>query len=232
MKPSCQPAALHGLPGPEERTGFTLIELLVVVAIIGVLAALLLPALASCKERSRICGCASNMRQIGLAMRMYADDHQDEFPRSQHSAFAHGTQPWGLLLAPGLGAKSTAGTDALPAVYRCPSHRKAPPWSYGLNVYLEVSPDADDYAGSPQTWRHAENVPSPSATILLAEVPGTADHVMPHFWTTLSDCTDVDACRHGGKANYLFVDNHVECLRLQDTYDPQNHVDRWNPRAR
>ncbi len=99
---------------------FTLIELLVVIAIIAILAAMLLPALSSAKQKAWTISCNSNLHQIGLGMRMFADDNNELYPESG------GYIPWGTIDTGGSGKASwmeqifpyTVNTN----VYRCPGN--------------------------------------------------------------------------------------------------------------
>jgi prepilin-type N-terminal cleavage/methylation domain-containing protein/prepilin-type processing-associated H-X9-DG protein len=212
------------------RRAFTLIELLVVIAIIAILASLLLPALSHAKASAQSIKCLSQMRQVMLAARFYADDNDDLFPRSQHSAFANRQLPWERALAPGLGAKDTMWTNLLQGVYHCGADEQAQHLSYGMNYYFELG-ENDDYPGKPQTWCKLCQVPRPSSTIFFTEVLSAADHVMPALnWTTIADAeTDVASKRHRQKSNYSFVDGHAEARKLSSVYNPASGVDLWNP---
>jgi prepilin-type N-terminal cleavage/methylation domain-containing protein/prepilin-type processing-associated H-X9-DG protein len=105
------------------KPGFTLIELLVVIAIIAILAAILLPALASAKQKAWKTSCTSNLHQIGLSLRMFADDNSELYPESGNDIH------WGTIDAVTQKASwmeqmlSYAGSTN---VYNCPGNVQLP----------------------------------------------------------------------------------------------------------
>src|SRR5436189_5131279 len=68
----------------QRQTAFTLIELLVVIAIIAVIAAILFPVFAQARAKARQAACFSNLRQIGVALGMYVQDHDEHLPNGCH----------------------------------------------------------------------------------------------------------------------------------------------------
>ena len=106
-----------------EKRAFTLIELLVVVAIIAILAALLLPALSQAKEKGRRTSCVSNLRQVNLAIRLYADDCSDSLPvLPDPNPYPNGVGAYYKQLVKGyLGLTGPASPNE--KVFICPSDR-------------------------------------------------------------------------------------------------------------
>lgn len=102
-------------------TAFTLVELLVVIAVIAILAALLLPALSQAKQKAERTHCQNNLRQLGLALNLYADEHNQfptcfrRVPAGRGAANPKGSEVslWNALILPYLGNNS--------GVFNCPS---------------------------------------------------------------------------------------------------------------
>ena len=168
------------------------------------LAGFLLPALSRAKEKARATQCLNNLKQIGLAMVMYANDNNEALPRSQHTG-----ESWIGTLQP------YTGTN----VYYCPSDpNKQRLYSYALNDFLLPKPEGSDLPDYAKTT----SVPHTSETFFIAElgakILGT-DHF--HFADVEDGGGDyspngfkgeVDVRRHQNTATYLFVDGHVERL--------------------
>lgn len=109
-----------------EHQGFTLIELLVVIAIIAILAAILFPVFAQAREKARGGSCLSNVRQMGLAAVMYAQDHDEIYPGMwQWSPFA--IRDHAQYILPGQTINPEKDCQTCPyvknaQVYTCPSN--------------------------------------------------------------------------------------------------------------
>ena len=133
------------------RRGFTLVELLVVVAIIALLISILLPAMKQAREAAQLVVCRSNLRQIGVAMFVYAAENHNHIPAPLGTDY-DSNQPrttgtcWAEAIAPALGRPITWDTDAAPLdikipVLACPLDPLGETWnkrvqlrSYMLNI--------------------------------------------------------------------------------------------------
>ncbi|AHF90708.1 N-terminal cleavage protein [Opitutaceae bacterium TAV5] len=215
----------------KKPSAFTLIELLTVIAIIGILAAIIIPTVGVVRGKAKAVTCASNMRQIGTAMLTYASDNKNHFPYGYGYPLSDGNtvqDTWLVALSPYVGLENRLGKNPLPraeGVLLCPAYnydavaRKIP---YGYNPNIDPRNDGNR---SPR-WNYNAIIGTPSRLFLVIETDTSGDFYLSIYGL---------ARRHPGDiANFLFADGHVEAIK-----SPQPgiyHVDgeggggdnRWN----
>jgi prepilin-type N-terminal cleavage/methylation domain-containing protein/prepilin-type processing-associated H-X9-DG protein len=202
------------------RRAFTLVELLIVIAIIGVLIGLLMPAVQHSRAAARRTHCASNLRQVGLAVMQYCDIHQGYFPQTAHTVDEadRRQQCWIYTVAPFM--------EHVDQIRICPDD----PWdqerleaeltSYVLNSYITID--------VPGAILNRELLGAASKTVVafeLADAKGVAphnDHNHSYTWfstsnqkkglvlTAIRGDTQID--RHDRASHFLYADGHVELV--------------------
>lgn len=207
------------------RGAFTLIELLVVIAVIAILAGMLLPALSRAKAKAGQASCLSSMRQIGLAMHMYADDNNGFLPTSTHGGDTNAS--WIYQLAPYL--CQVDRIRVCPADPQRGGRLTNNGTSYILNEYTSVDV-VDPFGNATASHRKLSSLRRPTETITLFECSNDqtpsifADHTHSRNWSSWQAVTaDIQPDRHApggsrgdhstGVANYLYADGHVKALQ-------------------
>jgi prepilin-type N-terminal cleavage/methylation domain-containing protein/prepilin-type processing-associated H-X9-DG protein len=208
--------------------GFTLVELLVVIAIIGLLLAVLMPALGKAKAMARRTVCSSNLKQIDLAMHSYLSISDDTYPAAQDPI---STSPYYWLwmgrgfrkfLATHLGGKIDANS---PSVLLCPSDKSDPlRWestSYSYSMAFYHSPEQiNEMNNATYTYLAVYALSYPPIPQKTVSVAKAAEKIILGEWLSNHQRTD-DVKDDGwwclaGRRNFLFVDGHVQFLKAEE----------------
>ena len=152
--------------------GFTLIELLVVIAIIALLMAILMPALQRVKEQAKQTRCLANLKQIGVAMHLYANEYDYKLPRAELrpgvGVYTGIDMRWPVLFMPYLGAVSDNLENYFEVqIFDCPSYPdKEQTVDYCLNAWdLKAGSSPTEYFG----FTKIDDFPRHATTIYLAD---------------------------------------------------------------
>jgi prepilin-type N-terminal cleavage/methylation domain-containing protein/prepilin-type processing-associated H-X9-DG protein len=209
------------------RSAFTLIELLVVIAIIAILAAILFPVFAQAREKARQTSCTSNLKQLGTAMMMYAQDYDESYPSNWYPQNGH----WANVVLPYLGQGNQLYTGG---VMICPSAAYKN-WSYSMSQALNSwNSSLNAWTGLPMSavTRPAEVV-AVGETVQVQAYKSTAAQMEAdkNCWggengngvgaNILDDdnadstkpCYSMPRYRHSGGASFTFADGHVKWMR-------------------
>jgi prepilin-type N-terminal cleavage/methylation domain-containing protein len=196
---------------------FTLIELLVVIAIIGVLASLLLPAFGKAKARSRNAVCINQLRQLGMATRLYTDEHNNILPTAEilPSMPVDPARPLPRIcdvLGPYAG-RVNAGTNVSASVFKCPADTvgrfASEGSSYQWNAELNGHRMDETTSGTVKfvlVWRGPEGNGETNGTVQLM--------FPPHTTPLLVDYEDFHPRPPKPGKNVVFMDNHVAPLEI------------------
>lgn len=187
---------------------FTLIEMLVVIAIIGILAGMLLPALSRAREEGRRTKCKSNISQIGKAILMYSDAFGGFFP------YYHSDEPTDSL------ALLYPEYMSTPKIFRCPSTKDNPKITVQTGTYGDGTPYviSKEFGTAPEwsSYGYDNEVPFETAN---PEMPIAADMDGSSVLKPQSPTAN-----HSGGQNVLYVDGHVDWTTL-NTWDNNGTAD-------